>query len=470
MDAARQPGQGGSGQAASSAAPSLAAPSLAAPPLDRFVEMPQIPRWAGRLVYALVALIVAFGIWSALAKIDVVVRAEGRLIAPNDQISMQVYETAVVKSIDVRIGQQVKKGEHLATLDPTFTSADRDDLKNQVAALSAAKERIQAEIDGRPYAPRDPDTSATAQLRIYRQRQAERESHVTSLEKKIAELTPQLEFTQSNEALQKEQRELARQMVVMNEQLAAKGLSLQRQVIEAKAKELDALSKLNENKQDQTRLAEQITAAASDRDAYINEWSRKLAEEYEKTANDLDTAAVKLAKAARRSDLIAMISPVDGSVLDVPKRNIGSVLREGETLLTLVPTDKAMPLDLAVESKDVAYLHVGQSVRIKFESLPYQEYGSAYGTLIALTSDTTSDNAVSQDKSSDDSRARATNERRFYRAQVHIDRTDMRNLPDGFQFRPGMKASADIKVGLRTVAAYLLHPLTRAFDEGLHER
>ena len=116
--------------------------------------MPQIPRWAGRLVYALVALIVAFGIWSALAKIDVVVRAEGRLIAPNDQISMQVYETAVVKSIDVRIGQQVKKGEHLATLDPTFTSADRDDLKNLVAALSAAKERIQAEIDGRSYAPR----------------------------------------------------------------------------------------------------------------------------------------------------------------------------------------------------------------------------------------------------------------------------------------------------------------------------
>ena len=146
------------------------------------------------------------------------------------------------------------------------------------------------------------------------------------------------------------------------------------------------------------------------------------------------------------------------------------MLREGETLLTLVPTDKAMPLDLAVESKDVAYLHVGQSVRIKFESLPYQEYGSAYGTLIALTSDTTSDNAVSQDKSSDDSRARAANERRFYRAQVRIDRTDLRNLPDGFQFRPGMKASADIKVGLRTVAAYLLHPLTRAFDEGLHER
>ncbi len=33
-----------------------------------------------------------------------------------------------------------------------------------------------------------------------------------------------------------------------------------------------------------------------------------------------------------------------------------------------------------------------------------------------------------------------------------------------------MKAEADIKVGLRTVASYLLHPLTRALDEGMRER
>jgi hemolysin D len=65
-----------------------------------------------------------------------------------------------------------------------------------------------------------------------------------------------------------------------------------------------------------------------------------------------------------------MMAPVDGSVLDIPKRNIGSVLREGETLLTLVPADTAMPLDVAIESKDVAYLSLGQEVVVKFEALP----------------------------------------------------------------------------------------------------
>lgn len=451
------------------------AASLAAPPrIDQFIAVPEVPRWAGRVVYVLIALVATFAAWSAFAKVDIIVKGEGRLIAPSDQISMQVYETSVVKSIDVRIGQNVTKGERLASLDPTFTTADREDLESQVAALRAARERVKAEIDGQAYAPANPDASESAQARIYRQRQAERESRLTSLDKKIAELKPQLVFARVNEPLLAKQLELAGQMVDLNQSLSDRGLGLQRQLIEAKAKQLETLSKLTENRQDQTKLAEQITAAESDRDAYMNEWSRKLAEEFEKTAKDYDSAATKLAKAKRRADLIAMTAPVDGSVLDIPKRNIGSVLREGETLMTLVPTEKAMPLDVAIESKDVAYLHTGQEVRIKFEALPYQEYGSAYGTLVALTSDTTADNPITEESAAAGSQGNPSRSnggsRRYYRARIAIDREEFRNLPEAFQFRPGMKASVDIKVGLRTVAAYLLHPLTRAFDEGLRER
>jgi hemolysin D len=453
-------------QPAPSAAVSLAGPDSL---IDQYVDVPQVPKWAGHVVHAIVALLVVLGIWSVIAKLDVVVKGEGRLIAPNEQISMQVYETSVVKSIDVQIGQPVKIGERLATLDPTFTTADRDDLENQVAALTAAKRRIKAEIDGQAYDPPDPNPSEIAQMRIYHERQAERDSHVTSLEKKIAELRPQLEFAQADAPLLQHQIELGHQMVILNQMLVDKRLGLQRELIDSMTKELVAQSKLNENKQNQSKLAEQITAAESDRDAYLNEWSRKRAEDYDKTTNDLDTAASKLAKAKRRSDLIAMTAPVDGSVLDILKRNVGSVLRESETLMILVPTDNALTLDAAIDGKDVAYLQVGQSVRVKFEALPYQEFGSAQGTLTSLTTDTTANNPVSDEAEGGGGRQGAQG-RRFYRARIAVDPEQVRNLPDGFQYRPGMKATADIKVGTRSVAAYLLHPLTRAFHEGLHER
>jgi hemolysin D len=43
------------------------------------------------------------------------------------------------------------------------------------------------------------------------------------------------------------------------------------------------------------------------------------------------------------------------------------------------------------------------------------------------------------------------------------------NLPDRFELRPGMLASAEIKVGQRSLAAYIFHPLLRPFIESLRE-
>jgi HlyD family secretion protein len=448
--------------------------SIAAPTArtDKFISVPQMPSWAGRVVYILLGLIAAFAAFALLGKFDMIVKGQGRLAPPNEQINMQVFETSVVKSIDVQIGQRVKKGDRLAILDPTFTSADREDLTNQVAALTAAKERAEAEIRGVPYDPPLPKSHELVQIRIYRDRQAERESRVMSLVKKVTGLQPQLGFAKKNEPYLQEQLELSRQLVKMNQYLVDRGLGYQTKLVEAKTKEVEALSKLIECKRDQVKLTEEITGAESDRDAYLNEWARKLAEDYQKTTGDLDTAEAKLAKAKRRSDLIAMTSPVDGSVLDIPKRNIGSVLREGDTLMTLVPSEATMPVDVAIETKDIAYLRIGQQGRIKFEALPYQEYGSAWGTLTALTADTTKDNPLTEQDSGSagqQSQGNAQSGKQYYRAHIRIDREEFRNLPDGFELRPGMVASTEIKVGKRTLAAYIFHPLLRPFLESLRE-
>jgi HlyD family secretion protein len=435
-----------------------------------FASVPPIPRLFARVVYLLVALVGATCLWATFAKVDIIVAGQGRLIAPRQQLSMQVYETSVVKSIDVRVGQIVKKGQPLALLDPTFTNADRADYENQVASLKAALDRCEAELAGRPYNPNPIGTTERAQLRIYNERQTEREAHIQSLVKKIEELKVQYGFAQANEPLLANQVEFAHDTVGMYQKLVDKQLGAKDRLLSAKIKESEVTSKLIENRQDQQKLQEQIAGAIADRDSYTSEWTRELAEEYEKGRTDLETAVAKLAKAQRRDDLISMVAPMDASVLDIPKRNVGSVLREGETLMTLVPADVGLPLDVAIETKDVAYLREGQQVRIKFEALPYQRYGTADGTLRLLTFDTTTDTPASEDDGSTSSGTSEKNKKRYYRAEISIDRQNFRNLPPDFEFRPGMKGSAEVKVGLRTVAEYVLHPVMRVFDEGLREK
>ena len=65
---------------------------------------------------------------------------------------MQALETSVVRSIDVRVGQSVKKGERLVSLDPTFADADISQVKQRLESLNAEVARLEAEMDGKPYA------------------------------------------------------------------------------------------------------------------------------------------------------------------------------------------------------------------------------------------------------------------------------------------------------------------------------
>src|SRR5438270_8850993 len=79
---------------------------------------------------------------SALIPIDKVVTAQGRIIAENPTSVVQPLETAIIRSINVREGDTVKKGEILARLDPTFATADMGALQAQVASLTAECDRL----------------------------------------------------------------------------------------------------------------------------------------------------------------------------------------------------------------------------------------------------------------------------------------------------------------------------------------
>ncbi len=81
-------------------------------------------------------------------KVDRVVVAHGRVVTPLPNIVVQPLETSVIQSIDVRVGEIVKKGQKLATLDSTFAEADQAELKSHIESLDNQTKRLQAELAG----------------------------------------------------------------------------------------------------------------------------------------------------------------------------------------------------------------------------------------------------------------------------------------------------------------------------------
>jgi len=407
-----------------------------------------------------------------VAKVDIVISANGRLATSESQIVVQPLETSIVRSINVKVGQRVPSGELLATLDPTFTQADETELATKLRSLQASSARLTAEMQSFPYAPSGPNPDEQTQLEIWQKRQAEYKAHITAADRKIQQLEADLAAHKTEAAGLAEQITLAGEAQGIYATLVARNLASRLKLIETSEHLVQAKSRLSTNYGEQERLTKQIAETEASRDAFVSEWGRKLGEELAKTRSDRDAAAAQLSKAQLRRERAVLRAPRDATVLEIADRPEGSVIREAEPVLRLVPADAPIVADIRVDTKDVARLSIGDAVTLKFEALPWQQFGMAYGTLKSLGPDTLSDEnprEIAQDMTNPALKSATRESTIHYRAQVELTEPKFRNLPDDFALRPGMRVVADIKVGRRSVIEYILNPVTRIISDSLRE-
>jgi HlyD family secretion protein len=433
---------------------------LTAPPKQRVVL------W---LMVCLVAFVAAA---LAILKVDIVVSANGKIITGDKEIVIQPVETSVVRSIAVKMGQQVKAGDMLATLDPTFTEADRDELAAKLRTLNATFDRLDAEISGGVYDPSNPNPDGATQRDVFRKRHDEYAAKLGATVHKVEQARSDLTAHLVEAKSLQEMIRLAGQEADIYQQLVAKDLASKLKLLDATQRVVETRSRLETNLGEQLKLKEQIAGAEADRDSFVQEWQRKLSEDMAQTRSDRDATAARLSKAQLRRQLTVMRASEDATVLDVAPRPAGSVLKEADTLIRLVPSNAPRLFEVQVDTRDVARLHLGDRATIKLEALPWQQFGLAYAELVALTPDTvTDDNSreSGEEASSPELKTQAKQSPVHYRARLELRETRFRNLPDDFALRPGMRVVADIKVGRRTILDYLLNPITRVISESLRE-
>jgi hemolysin D len=433
---------------------------LMAPPKQRVV----LWLMAGLVAFAAAAL--------AILKVDIVVSANGKIVTSDSEIVVQPVEMSVVRSVAVKMGQQVKAGEVLATLDPTFTEADRDELAAKLRTLDATFSRLDAELAGQVYDPRNPNYAELTQRDVFRKRHDEYIAKLGAAEHKVGQAKSDLAAHETEAKSLQEQIRLASEAENIYRQLVAKDLASKLKLLDASQRLVDTQSRLETNLGEQEKLKEQIAGAQADRDGFVQEWQRKLAEDMAQTRSDRDATAARLSKAQLRHELAVMTAPEDATVLEVAPRPPGSVLKEAETLMRLVPTSAPLLVEAQVETRDVARLHLGDRATIKLEALPWQQFGLAYAELTALTPDTLSDDnarETGEEGSSPELKTQAKQSPIHFRARFELRETRFRNLPDGFTLRPGMRVVADVKVGRRAILDYVLNPITRVINESLRE-
>jgi HlyD family secretion protein len=426
------------------------------------IEQRKPPRLARITLYCVVALIFAATVWATVSHVDMIVTAQGKLITTRPNLVVQPLETSVIREIRVRAGDVVNRGDVLATLDPTFSQADLDQLHDRVSALDAAINRLNAELAGQDYTvtnPSDPDE--ILQDKLFRQRKSYNAAQLRDFDAQIASARANLDTSHKEEAVLAQRLETMNSIESMRSTLMDKKVGSRLNFLLSRDARLDVESNLSRIRGSQVDNAHRVEKVSADRQVFIEDFRKQASQDLVETVAKRNSAAEDLKKAELRRKLIVLTAPADAIVLEVANRTVGSVAREAETLFVLVPRDVPLQAEVNVEGRDIGHIAVGQQVRIKYEAYPFQKFGTGSGTVRVVSHD-----AFAPDAKTEPTRRAETP---YYRVLVDVADTKLRRQPEHMRLLPGMAVTAELKVGSRRVISYFLYPLLRGLDESIRE-
>ncbi|MBI5919123.1 MAG: HlyD family type I secretion periplasmic adaptor subunit [Nitrosomonadales bacterium] len=423
------------------------------------IERRPMPRSSQLTLHALAATLLVFLLWAIFSEVDQVVVAHGRLITPLPNVVVQPLDTAIIQSIDVKVGQVVKKGQRLAMLDPTFAQADESDLQSRLRSLNTQSERLETELSGgRMSGKAGATTDSRLQAQLSSERQANYQAQLQKINENLARLHAGLETNRQDQQVLSSRVKTLRELETMQEKLVAQKFAAPARLLEAQDKRLEIERDLQQAQNREQELKRELAGTEAEKTAFERSWRQKTMEELLSTSRDKDTLTEQLQKADKRSRLVTLVAPVDAVVLEIAKLSKGSVAKGAEPLFTLVPLGAELEAEVQIDSLDVGYIKLGHPVHLKLDAYPFQRHGALDGTLRTLSEDAFRRDAVAGQGLD-----------AYYLSRITLASIKLKNMPGQARLLPGMTLSAEIVVGKRSVMSYLLWPLTKTLDDAITE-
>jgi membrane fusion protein, adhesin transport system len=417
----------------------------------------QLPLLASRrLLWLIGGATALFFLWAANFSLDKVTRGEGKVLAAVQNQIVQHLEGGIVDAVLVKEGQRVRKGDVLMRITNQFTEAELSNARTDVSTKRMTLARMEAEVRGdstlvlpAALVAQSPEIAATEQA-IFQSRKMQLRQQTAILDDQTRGLQAdlaQLRDRQSN--LRAEEALISKQLSALERALAAEAVS-----------EHEVLDKRSDLQQLRTRIAEttnslpKTLAELSEVQARRHEvWTRFSSETKEKMAQlRLESTKTNNALGAfqdrnKREELRA---PMDGLINKIHVQTIGGVVRGGDPLVEIVPTDHSIIVEAKLAPKDRGKVWPGLPATVKISAYDYAIYGGLDGKLVEISPDALQD----------------AEGRSYYRVRLEAD---VSRFGKSKPVVPGMTAEVDIRSGKHTVLEYLMQPVSDIRDKALRE-
>lgn len=416
---------------------------------------------ARAVLLGLASLVAVLLLWAALAKLDIVVSAEGRLVPRGYTKVVQPAQGGVISAILVKDGDAVHEGQLLLRLDARLAQADTLAAESDSALNRLTLRRIEAELADRPFVQ-----GAGEPIELFAQVHAQWLARRQTLQDALAQETQSLNRARAElRAAEQMQAKLTQTLPLIRQSAEA----YRKLVAEGFVGELAAADRLREVIEKERDLEAQEATVASLQSAIgqataratnlRSQYRSQLESERMETVKLLTRHGQELDKARTRATLLELRAPHDGVVKDLAITARGAVVEPGAVLMHVVPVAEPLQAEVVLRNDDVGFVATGQAVKLKVATYPFQKHGLLEGRVALVSADATLPRNNEQQALT-------------YRALVQLssDRLNSTASDAPLALSPGMAVVAEIHQGRRSVLEYLLSPIQKVAQEAARER
>lgn len=402
--------------------------------------------------------------WGATIPLASAIIATGQITVDTNRKQVQHLEGGIVDELRVRDGDFVKAGDILIRLDETRAKASLGIVASAYREERAKEARLIAERDEKNEIawPQDLLKSSAdpalksliaSQQSIYDSRKETLQGEYEILRERISQLEQEIEGLEAQKSAGKKQSAFIHEELSALETLFAEGrttkprmLALQRQAARLEGEDGEFTANIARARK---TIGETKLEIIQKRKNFRNNVVSDLRDVQAKR-NDLKERLVAAQDVLRRLDIRA---PTAGRVVNLAVHAKQSVVKPGDTILEIVPSDDRLLVEVHVNPQDRDNIIIGQEAEIKLLAFKQRTTPALKGRVHYVSADALHNR---QQGSS------------FYIARVEVPESELHRL-QGNKLQPGMPAEVMIRTGERTAIAYLVQPLVDSMNHAWRE-
>ena len=403
--------------------------------------LPSIQNWLVVSGFACLGIFIGAIALASQLTYKVTVKAPAKIRPIGELRIVQAATEGRITDILARENQQVRSGELIAQIDDARLQSQQQQLlgnirqtQQQLSQLNEQLVSVAAQTAAERNLQQRNLASAQAQFkhqqRLYQERLITAEARVREIEAAV---------------------ELARDELNRYRELVDTGVVSQLQLQEKQAVLKSSLAQLQQVQASLNPSAEEVAIAREEiaREqargqtilASLEREQQQLKERRTEIENRLNNSREELNQIATEIEKIAIRAPISGIIQTLNLRNQGQVVRSGDEIATITPSNYGLEIKAAVAERDIGKVKTEQTTQMRVAACPYTDFGTLAGKVTAIAADTQSSQTETNSS---------------YEISIQPENLKLSAGDRNCKIRPGMEGRVDIISKKETVLKFLL--------------